>query len=562
MNKSQLEKLCSLLAMGSFLVVVALCLLLPPASLKLAVSIPVIIGTVSCATLFYLSFKAGEYQKQMASLQLANQDHADLCQLIDEESDDEEKTGLSQEINQFITRTSNILALLLKQSLKVAVASADARKLSEQSQSRTDRQAEVADQIFTSSDETNRSLSDLAERTTSIAGANSANLDVARHSLQEFGRVLEHIESTSTVMGEFESTVGRLVENSKNISGILETVQNFAAQTNMLALNAAIEAARAGEHGRGFAVVADEVRALAGKVGGAADQIGQLVTDMSVVVGQTANSTASIVESTDDAKETVTLTLSEFEKMVSNFENTQQDLLMASATVEELSLTNSEGLERTKEIRSLSLDIRSKMQETFSQADSMRDIANIALQRLARFRLQGGPIEFLVTPMLERAKIVEQILEELSEEGVDIFDRNYIPVPNSQMGKFEVSWRAPLREKLQPYIEEWHSNQVAKGVLYWLPSDDHSYSPLNINALSHPETGDLAVDRTRSRVMYFSVTNKQELENVANCKDVSMGSFVIPTGQTVISIFTPLMVDGRRWGIFSTGAFLHAFDIQ
>jgi methyl-accepting chemotaxis protein len=54
-----------------------------------------------------------------------------------------------------------------------------------------------------------------------------------------------------------------LHELSGRVDGMLQTIANIAAQTNMLALNAAIEAARAGQHGQGFAVVAEEVRLLA-----------------------------------------------------------------------------------------------------------------------------------------------------------------------------------------------------------------------------------------------------------------------------------------------------------
>jgi methyl-accepting chemotaxis protein len=50
---------------------------------------------------------------------------------------------------------------------------------------------------------------------------------------------------------------------SHRVDGMLQSITDIAAQTNMLALNASIEATRAGRAGQSFAVVAEEIRRLA-----------------------------------------------------------------------------------------------------------------------------------------------------------------------------------------------------------------------------------------------------------------------------------------------------------
>jgi methyl-accepting chemotaxis protein len=74
--------------------------------------------------------------------------------------------------------------------------------------------------------------------------------------------------------------INDLVEYSKKINDIVNSISDLSEQTNILSINAAIEAARSGHLGKGFAVVAGEIRSLAAKSGSSADKINEIMTTM------------------------------------------------------------------------------------------------------------------------------------------------------------------------------------------------------------------------------------------------------------------------------------------
>ncbi len=87
-------------------------------------------------------------------------------------------------------------------------------------------------------------------------------------------------EKASQGMAEAYGKILALEGQSREISGILNTIDDIASQTELLALNASVEAARAGEHGRGFSVVAESIGRLAADSSAATDDIEKIIAEL------------------------------------------------------------------------------------------------------------------------------------------------------------------------------------------------------------------------------------------------------------------------------------------
>lgn len=141
----------------------------------------------------------------------------------------------------------------------------------------SDQVAKSGGLVANSANEQASYLQETSASLNQIATMTRSNADRAGTADRVMSDVRRQVEETTGSMKQLNVAMDEISEASKQVAGILKTIEEIAFLTNILALNAAVEAARAGEAGAGFSVVADEVRSLAHRSSEAAKNTAELI---------------------------------------------------------------------------------------------------------------------------------------------------------------------------------------------------------------------------------------------------------------------------------------------
>ncbi|SFO91258.1 methyl-accepting chemotaxis protein [Salibacterium halotolerans] len=271
----------------------------------------------------------------------------------------------------------------------------------EELSSGAEEQAGTSSEISTIMSELDEQIRESNEESRELEESSQVVSQKSRDGRTQMAESVNQMHNITSLVQDTSEKVKGLESRSREISKLIEVIEDIAEQTNLLALNAAIEAARAGETGKGFAVVAEEVRKLA-------EQVSNSVSHITGIIHGVQTDTNAVVQSLDEGQQTVADGSRQIEvsrdyfdainesidsmqhriqTVASNLTSIAAHSAKVSASGEEIASTSEETSAGIEQVSGTAEQQNSAMQEVAGNAESLSHMAEELNGLTKKFRL-------------------------------------------------------------------------------------------------------------------------------------------------------------------------------
>ncbi|HHS12957.1 MAG TPA: methyl-accepting chemotaxis protein [bacterium] len=273
------------------------------------------------------------------------QGQGDLTRRIDVESRDE-MGELAKWFNLFVDKLHEIVRQLKIAANALAAASEEISSTAIEMATGAEEQNQQTSEVATSVQEVAAAIvlnSQNAHQTTDIARSATSRAKAGTDAMHDTQQGMEAIVRSVV---ETHKVIKALLERLEQISDVVWTIDDIAAQTKVLALNASIEAANAGEEGKGFAIVANEVRRLVLRTTEATQNIEDTLTAIQKEIQKSSESMDRVNEVVSQGKKAVVRAEGVFQEILESVSQAMS-MIQQIATVSQEQSSGAEEISRS-----------------------------------------------------------------------------------------------------------------------------------------------------------------------------------------------------------------------
>ncbi len=373
--------------------------------------------------------------------------------------------------------------------------------------------------------------------------------DSAEKGVEKMGQSMKVMTNFFQSMDGVNKTTRKLTDSTEKISAIIDIIVSISQKIELLSFNAAIEAAKVKEHGRGFNVVAQEIRKLSDMTKKSSDGIANLINSMQFMVLQLISQLKDSTGQLDKGWDAVYKTKEIFDEILKHTKKSKLQTESLFEAIDKQSNSLNSITECMYDLTKNTYGIHNSIKESEEFAEQISVSGEESLRRLLSYRLKNKSQKILFHLRRLSKKIIE-VLEKGERDNIDIWDTNYIPMPNTNPIKYVTSYINWIDKSEIQKLQDGFQREL--DVKFVVLVDKNGYLPKHNSSYDYEMVGDPKVDllNSRSRRIFNDRTG---LRAGQNSKDVLLQTYVRDTGEVMMDMSLPIYVSNVHWGGIRVG---------
>ncbi len=296
---------------------------------------------------------------------------------------------LIDQFNSFVDKVHEIISMVQSTTAEVNASSSEISAAVEEQAAVTSEQSSAVMEITSTMEELSTSSTQIADNSGTVVKISRDALNSSKMGATAIEEINEKMKAISHDNQQNIDQIIALGKKSKEITKVMEIIDNIADQTKLIAFNAAIEASSAGEAGTRFGVVAVEIRRLADNVMESTDEIQSKIDDIQDAVNRLVINSENGSKRVDEGRELAVQTVDILHNILSGAQSTNDSSEQISLSTQQQKSASKQVVTSLKEITTGARQISAAVSETKIATSNLTKLSKELKNLIEWFKLKG-----------------------------------------------------------------------------------------------------------------------------------------------------------------------------